>query len=92
MRCTRASTVKEHTVSCVKRTYEGGGATVATMEGANAVDTAVIARFGLTTGKVIQEFGYDDDVDEALRSAIAQATAEELVDEDFGDVTDGVLL
>lgn len=65
---------------------------MATMEGANAVDTAVIARFGLSTGKVIQEFGYDDDVDEALRAAIVEATGEELVDEDYGDMTDGVLL
>jgi len=71
---------------------EGGGATVATKEGANAVDTTVLARFGLTAGKVVQEFGYDSDVAESLREAIVAATGEDLVDEDYGDVTDGVLV
>jgi hypothetical protein len=41
---------------------------------------------------VIQEFGYDDDVDQSLRDAIEAETGETLVDESYGDVTDGVLL
>ncbi|MFH5823364.1 DUF3052 domain-containing protein [Georgenia sp. AZ-5] len=50
------------------------------------------SRFGFTTGQVIQEFGYDDDVDAAVREAIEQATGTELVDEDYGDVCDGTLI
>ena len=65
---------------------------MATQEGARAVDTVAIARFGFTAGKVVQEFGFDDDVDEAFRAAIAEATGEPLVDENYGDVTDGVLV
>lgn len=63
---------------------------MATQEGTDA--TSVIARFDLTKGMVLQEFGYDNDVDEPLRAALAEATGEELVDEDFGDVTDGVVV
>jgi len=71
---------------------EGSGATVATVDGAKAGETGLIARLGLKPGLVIQEFGYDDDCDEGFREAIEAATGEELVDEDFGDVTDGVIV
>jgi len=50
------------------------------------------SRLGFTSGQVIQEFGWSDDVDETLRSAIEAATGSELVDEDYDDVTDGVVL
>lgn len=49
-------------------------------------------RLGFTSGQVIQEFGWSDDVDEVLRAAIEAATGTELVDEDYDDVTDGVVL
>jgi hypothetical protein len=49
-------------------------------------------RFGFTTGQVIQEFGYDDDVDPAVRELVEQATGSDLVDEDYGDVCDGTLI
>ncbi|MPV37468.1 DUF3052 domain-containing protein [Georgenia subflava] len=49
-------------------------------------------RFGFTTGQVIQEFGYDDDVDDDVRGAVEEATGAELVDEDYGDVCDGTLI
>ncbi|WP_236683319.1 DUF3052 domain-containing protein [Demequina sediminicola] len=65
---------------------------MATQEGTSTVDDAVIDRFDLTKGLVLQEFGYDDDVDFALRKAVEEKTGEEIVDEDYGDVTDGVLL
>jgi hypothetical protein len=51
-----------------------------------------MARFNLTTGQILQEFGYDEDVNHALRVAIESATGEALVDEEFGDVTDGVIV
>lgn len=69
---------------------EGSIATVATQ--GDALDASVVARFGLTTGMVIQEFGHDDDTDAALRTAIEDLTGEQLADEDYGDVTDGVLV
>jgi hypothetical protein len=46
----------------------------------------------LDAGLTVQEFGYDDDVDEALRSGIAEVIGAELVDEDYDDVVDVVLL
>lgn len=50
------------------------------------------ARFGFKTGQVVQELGYDADCDEELRSAVEEAAGSELVDEDYGDVVDAVLL
>jgi len=41
---------------------------------------------------VVQEFGYGDDVDHDLRAAIEEIIGGELVDEDYDDFTDGVVL
>jgi len=41
---------------------------------------------------VVQELGYDEDVDEALRTAIVERSGSELVDEDADEVVDVVLL
>ena len=49
-------------------------------------------RLGIKPGHVVQELGYDDDCDEQLRDAIAAADRVELVDEDYDDVVDVVLL
>ncbi|GAA1991982.1 DUF3052 domain-containing protein [Isoptericola halotolerans] len=49
-------------------------------------------RFGFTTGQVVQEFGWDDDVDEPLRDALEGVIGGELVDEDYDDVIDGVVV
>jgi hypothetical protein len=49
-------------------------------------------RLGIVPGSVVQELGYDDDVDEALRRAIVERCGSELVDEGYGDVVDTVLL
>jgi DUF3052 family protein len=49
-------------------------------------------RLGLRAGQVVQELGYDDDCDDGLRSAIESLTGSELVDEDYDDVVDAVLL
>lgn len=57
-----------------------------------AEDEARARRLGLDAGLTVQEFGYDDDVDEALRSGIAEVIGAELVDEDYDDVVDVVLL
>ena len=49
-------------------------------------------RLGIKPGQVVQELGYDDDCDEALREAIASLKDVELVDEDYDDVVNVVLL
>jgi hypothetical protein len=50
------------------------------------------SRLGLEVGQTVQEIGYDDDVDEALRTGIEAVIAGELVDEDFDDVVDVVIM
>jgi len=49
-------------------------------------------RLGFTSGQVVQELGYDDDCDDDLRSAIEDLTGNDLVDEDYDDVVDVVVL
>lgn len=49
-------------------------------------------RLGIKPGHVVQEIGYDSDVEEALRDSVAALEGAELVDEDYEDVVDGVLL
>ena len=49
-------------------------------------------RLGFESGTVVQELGYDDDADEALRAAVAAHTGNALVDEDHEEVVDVVLL
>ncbi len=50
------------------------------------------ARLGFVAGQVVQELGYDDDVDEELRAGLETLTGNELVDEDYDDVTDGAVI
>ena len=50
-----------------------------------------MSSLGFNEGSIVQEFGYDDDVAEEVRSAIEQSTGEELVDEDYGDIADGAI-
>jgi hypothetical protein len=59
---------------------------------AQAAPQNAAGRLGFTSGQVIQEFGYDSDVDDELRFAIEDLTTTELEDEDYGDVADAVLL
>ncbi|QKW19458.1 DUF3052 domain-containing protein [Kitasatospora sp. NA04385] len=49
-------------------------------------------RLGFEQGQIIQELGYDEDSDQELREGIEDITGAELVDEDYDDVADGVLL
>jgi Protein of unknown function (DUF3052) len=49
-------------------------------------------RLGIKPGHVVQEIGYDDDCDESLRDSVVALEGAELVDEDYDDVVDGVLL
>jgi hypothetical protein len=58
---------------------------------ANQADASA-ARLGLSAGQVVQEFGWDDDVDDDLRAAIEGVCGSELADEDYGDVADAVVI
>ncbi|WP_347353779.1 DUF3052 domain-containing protein [Intrasporangium sp.] len=53
---------------------------------------APLGKLGFAQGQVIQEFGYDDDVDDGVRLAIEQLVQGELEDEDFDEGADGVLI
>ncbi|WP_103062762.1 DUF3052 domain-containing protein [Actinomyces qiguomingii] len=54
--------------------------------------STVAGAFGFAPGLIIQEFGYDDDVDQALRQAAEAQTGTELVDEDYEDVADSAII
>lgn len=54
---------------------------------ANAAD-----RLGLTAGMVVQELGWDNDTDDELRISIEDAIDADMVDGDYGNVVDAVLL
>ena len=50
------------------------------------------ARLGLVKGMVVQELGWDSDTDDDLRVAIEDALDSDMVDTDYGNVVDSVLL
>ncbi|MFF0445030.1 DUF3052 domain-containing protein [Streptomyces sp. NPDC004609] len=50
------------------------------------------ARLGFEPGQVVQEIGYDDDADQDLREGIESVIGQDLVDEDYDDVADVVVL
>ncbi|WP_217710471.1 DUF3052 domain-containing protein [Streptomyces sp. NA04227] len=54
--------------------------------------TSLAARLGFQPGQVVQEIGFDEDVDSELREAIQETIGSELVDEDYDDVADAVVL
>lgn len=49
-------------------------------------------RMGFAPGTVVQELGWDEDVDDDLRMQIEDAVDGDLVDSDHGNVVDAVLL
>jgi hypothetical protein len=55
--------------------------------GAGAVE-----RLGFARDNVVQEFGYDRDVDDAFRFAVEDVCGAELEDDDYTGVADAVLL
>ncbi|MCI1832216.1 MAG: DUF3052 domain-containing protein [Bifidobacterium sp.] len=48
--------------------------------------------FGFQSGDIVQEWMWDDDVDESIRSEIEKLTGEELVDEDYDSAIDGAII
>jgi hypothetical protein len=52
----------------------------------------IAGKLGVEPGTVVQELGWDDDVDEEFRVALENAVDSELADEDSDDVADLVVL
>lgn len=50
------------------------------------------ARLGFKSGMVVQELGWDEDVDDSLRVQIEDAIDADMVDGDYGNVVDSVVL
>ena len=48
--------------------------------------------FGFHAGDLVQEWLWDDDVDDSIRAKIEELTGEELVDEDYDSAVDGVII
>ena len=72
------------------QTSERGTLVIATAEA--AATSGSVAKLGFAAGQVVQEFGYDQDVDEDFRLAIEELCGSELEDEDYSDVADAVVL
>ncbi len=62
----------------------------ATSGGADTTNAGV--RMGFGPGTVVQELGWDEDVDDALRVQIEDTVDGDLVDGDYGNVVDAVML
>lgn len=62
------------------------------MSEAAAATSKAAAKMGFTEGNLIQELGYDDDVDFDLRDALEDGTDSELLTEEDHDIVDAVIL
>jgi hypothetical protein len=70
----------------------GEARAVGATAGNAAGPTSIVDRLAIQPGTVVQEIGYDDDVDEELRDAVIARCGSELVDEDYDEVVDVVLM
>ncbi|MGH3568666.1 MAG: DUF3052 domain-containing protein [Pseudonocardia sp.] len=52
----------------------------------------IAGKLGVEPGMVVQEIGWDSDVDEAVRDAVEERCGDELLDEDADEVIDLVLM
>jgi hypothetical protein len=59
---------------------------------AHAALQTSVGRLGFTAGQVIQEFGYDSDVDDEFRYAVEDCCGTEIEDDDYTGGADAVLL
>lgn len=48
--------------------------------------------FGFEPGDIVQEWLWDDDVDDSIRAGIETLTGEQLVDEDYDSPVDGAII
>ncbi len=56
-----------------------------------AADVAAAAKLGFKSGQLVQEYGWDEQVDEDFREAVEELVGSELLDEDADDVADVVI-
>ena len=59
---------------------------------AEAAQGTMLAKVGFVAGQIVQEFAWDDDVDEDLRLAIEGVVGSPLEDESYHDGADAVLV
>jgi Protein of unknown function (DUF3052) len=52
----------------------------------------IAGKLGVESGMVVQELGWDSDVDEAVRDAVEERAGDDLLDEDAVEVIDLVLM
>jgi hypothetical protein len=65
---------------------------VSATAGSAAGQHGLVDKLGIAPGSVVQEIGWDDDCDDELRDLIVGRSGSDLVDEDYDDVVDVVLL
>jgi hypothetical protein len=65
---------------------------VSATAGQAQTERGLAERLGFRASQVVQEIGWDDDCDDELRSSVEIVTEAELVDEDYEEVVDVVLL
>jgi len=65
---------------------------VSSTPGTGDMTSALVDRLGIQAGMIVQELGYDDDVDQQLREAIEGRIDDDMVDEDSDEVVDVVIL
>ncbi|WP_016699462.1 DUF3052 domain-containing protein [Actinoalloteichus spitiensis] len=58
----------------------------------DAAKVGVAEKLGIEPDMVVQEIGWDEDVDDALRAAVEERSGSELLDEDAQEVVDVILL
>lgn len=58
----------------------------------DAGKAGVAETLGIEQGMVVQELGWDTDVDDAVRAAVEEVSGAEMLDEDADEVVDVVLL
>ena len=63
-----------------------------TVGGGAAQTAGAAARLGFKPGMVIQELGWDDDTDDDLRQSIENLIDADMVDGDYGNVVEAVVL
>jgi hypothetical protein len=71
--------------------HEERGARVVAAEDAGRTSD-IAGKLGVEPGMVVQELGYDSDVDETVRDAVEERSGDELLDEDAQEVIDVVLM
>jgi hypothetical protein len=69
-----------------------GGGVEAVVAAGDTGKAGVAERLGIEPGMVVQELGWDEDVDDGVRAAIEEQIGGDLLDEDADDVVDVVLM